>query len=270
MSRIYSMAYLTANGLPPVQAVALAAELGFDRISFRLLPAGPGDTPAPLLTDEALFSDVKAALADTGLGVADVEMIRMDENTDLDRFRPFLARAAELGARHVLVAGDDTDRGRITDTYGRLCELTWEYGLSADLEFMPWTGIRNVADARALVEAASHPAAAVLFDCLHFNRCGSTLDEVASLPRDMMNYIQVCDGPIPYDPDGSAMMVLGRTGRLVPGEGNIDIAAILARLPKDIPVSVEVPNVAQVAQTSVRELVQRSLEATKRLCDAVA
>ena len=97
MSRIYSMAYLTANGLPPLQAVTLAAKLGFDRISFRLLPAGPGDTPPPLLTDDSLLSEVMAAMRDTGLAMSDAEMIRLDGNTDLERFRPFLARCKRDG-----------------------------------------------------------------------------------------------------------------------------------------------------------------------------
>jgi sugar phosphate isomerase/epimerase len=265
MARSYSMGYLTANGLDPVAATRLAARLGFDRISYRLLPAGPGDAPPPILTDDALFAGVKAALAETGLTMSDAEMIRLGPETDLDGFKPFLERIRALGAAHILVAGDDTDRARIIDTYGRLCELVWEYGLTADLEFMPWTAVKNIADARDLVEAAGHPAAAILFDCLHFDRSDSTLDELSAIPRERMNYVQICDGPVPYDPDGVAMMTLGRTARLVPGEGGIDLAAIVARLPGDIPVSVEVPNVELTRKIGVEALVRQALDATKRL-----
>ena len=180
MARSYSMAYLTANGLDPVAATHLAARLGFDSISYRLLPAGPGDAPPPILTDDGLFRQVKAALAETGLTMSDAEMIRLGPDTELGAFKPFLERIEALGARHILVAGDDPDRARITDSYARLCRLVWEHGLTADLEFMPWTAVRTIADARALVEAADHPAAAILFDTLHFDRCGSTLDEIAA------------------------------------------------------------------------------------------
>lgn len=265
MSRIYSMAYLTGNGLPPVEAIRLAADLGFDRISFRFLPAGTGDLPPPLLVDGTLFREVKAALADTGLTVADVEMIRMNSDTDLDRFRPFLDRSAELGARHVLVAGDDPDRVRITDTYGRLCGLVAEYGLSADLEFMPWTAVKDIADARALVEAAAHPAAAILFDTLHFDRCGSTLDEISAIPPEMLNYIQICDGPVPFDTDDESLISVARTARLIPGAGGIDLPAIVARLPRDIAVSVEVPNHALAQEIGVPALVSRALAESRKL-----
>lgn len=269
MTRSFSMGYLTANGLDPVAATHMAARLGFDKISYRLLPAGPGDTPPPILTDARLFREVRDALAETGLTMSDAEMIRLGPETDLETFKPFLERIQSLGADHILVAGDDTDRARIIDTYGRLCELVWDYELTADLEFMPWTGIKNIADARELVEAAAHPAAAILFDCLHFDRCDSTLDEISEIPREMMNYVQICDGPVPYDPDGVAMMTLGRTARLVPGEGGIDLEAIAARLPRDIPISVEVPSVAIAKEIGVEELVRRSLAATQELLDRV-
>lgn len=259
------MAYLTANGLDPVAATELAARLGFDKISYRLLPAGPGDTPPPILTDETLFREVRDVLADTGLTMSDAEMIRLGPDTDLEALKPFLERIQALGASHILVAGDDTDRSRIIDTYGRLCELVWNYELTADLEFMPWTGIKNIADARELVEAAAHPAGAILFDCLHFDRSDSTLDEISAIPREQMNYVQICDGPVPYAPDGVAMMTLGRTARLVPGEGDIDLAAICARLPSDMDVSVEVPNTAIAEELGVETLIQRSLQATKDL-----
>ncbi|MFM1863336.1 MAG: hypothetical protein RLZ26_1858 [Pseudomonadota bacterium] len=108
--RSYSMAYLTANGLARVAAIELAAKLGFDAFSFRLLPAGPGDNPPPLMSDDGLVARVTAALADTGLAFSDAEMIRLDAGTELARFRPFLDRIEAMGARHILVAGDDTDK----------------------------------------------------------------------------------------------------------------------------------------------------------------
>lgn len=267
MSRSYSMAYLTANGLDPVAATHLAARLGFDKISYRLLPAGPGDTPPPILTDDGLLRKVRDALGETGLIVSDIEMIRLDAGTDLETFKPFLERCEALGAAHILVAGDDTERARLIHCYGRLCEMVWDYGLTADLEFMPWTGVRNIADAREVVEAASHPAAAILFDCLHFDRSDSTLDEISAIPRALMNYVQICDGPVPYDPDGVAMMTLGRTARLVPGDGGIDLAAIVTRLPRDVPISVEVPNTALAQRDGVEPLVARSLDRTRALVE---
>lgn len=264
-NRAYSMAYLTGNGVDPVTAVGIAAEHGYDMISFRLLPAGPGDKIYPLLEDDALLAKVKAAMRATGITMADAEMIRLNPTTRLDDFTPFLDRIADLGARHVLVAVDDTDMPRVQDTYNALCEILGSYDLTADLEFMPWTGVKDLATARRIVEDAGHPAAAVLFDTLHFDRCGSTLAEFAEMPAGLMNYIQICDGPVPYDTSDEALIRIARTARMVPGEGGIDLAAIAPFISSDMTISVEVPNHALAQSVGASEVARRALAATKEL-----
>lgn len=265
MTRAYSLAYLTGNGVDPVAAVGIAAEHGYDMVSFRLLPAGPGDSLFPLLTDDALLREVKAAMRDTGITMADAEMIRLDADTKIEDFTPFLDRIAELGARHVLVAVDDTDPVRSQETYASLCARLGAYNLTADLEFMPWTGVKDLAHARGMVEAADHPAAAVLFDSLHFDRSNSTLEEFAALPPGLMNYVQICDGLVPYDPSDVELVRIARTARLIPGEGGIDLKSIAALVPKDMTVSVEVPNHALAEAVGASEVARRALLATKEL-----
>ena len=262
--RLYSLGYLTGNGADPVTAVKIAAEHGYDMVSFRLLPAA-GEPLHPLLDDDTLLANVKAAMRDTGVTMGDAEMIRLKPDTDLDGFTPFLDRIAELGASHVLVAIDDTDPVRTRDNYTALCHRLGDYRLTADLEFMPWTGCKDLASARKLVEAADHPSAAVLFDTLHFDRCGSTLEEFADLPAALMNYVQICDGPVPFDPSDEGLIMVARTARMIPGEGGIDLAAIAAHIPAGMTVSVEVPNQDLAARFGASELARRSLEATKRL-----
>lgn len=262
--RAYSLGYLTGNGADPVTAVRIAAEHGYDMVSFRLLPAG-GESLHPLLDDDALLAEVKAAMRDTGVTMADAEMIRLKPDTRIDGFTPFLDRIADLGASHVLVAIDDTDPARTQDNYTALCHRLGEYRLTADLEFMPWTGCKDLGAARRLVEAADHPSAAVLFDTLHFDRCGSTLQEFATLPPTLMNYVQICDGPVPFDPSDEGLIAVARTARMIPGEGGIDLAAIADLIPRDMTVSVEVPNLDLAARLGPSEVARRSLEATKRL-----
>ena len=264
MPRAYSLGYLTGNGVDPVTAVTIAAEHGYDMVSFRLLPAA-GEALPPLLDDHALVAEVKAAMRDTGVTMADAEMIRLKPETDVDDFTAFLDRVAEFGARHVLVAVDDTDPGRTRDNYAALCHRLGVYGLTADLEFMPWTGCRDLAAARRLAESADHPSAAVLFDALHFDRCGSELEEFADLPRGLMNYVQICDGPVPYDPSDEAVIAIARTARLIPGDGGIDLKAIAALIPADLTVSIEVPNHALAAEIGASELARRALVAARRL-----
>ena len=268
MQRLYSMAYLTGNGADPVSAVKLAASCGYDLVSFRLLPAG--DEPlADLMGDDRLLRDVKAAMADSGVSMADAEMIRLKPETDLARFDPFLDRIAELAAKHILVAVDDPDEARATDTYGRLCQRVAPYGFSADLEFMPWTGVKTIQDARRMVEAAASPAAAILFDTLHFDRCGSTLDDISAIPADKINYVQLCDALADYDKSDEGLIYVARQARLIPGRGDIDFAPIMKRLPKDVPISIEIPDKPLVEEMGLDAFLRATLEETKALVDRI-
>lgn len=264
MTRSYSLACLSANGADPDTAVLAAAQAGCDRISFRLLPGSPTDVPPPL-RDAGLLRRTLVAMRDTGIGPADAEMIRIGADLDLDRFTRFLDRLAEMGARRVLVAGDDADRARISGNYCRLCQRLDRYGLSADLEFMPWTAVATLADAKQIVRAANHRRAAILVDTLHFDRSGSSLDELAAIPRGAMNHVQVCDGPVPCDPGAAGLIRVAREPRLMPGRGGIDLAAIGARLPPGIAVSVEVPDRPLASGMGLVRVARAALEATGRL-----
>lgn len=262
----YSMAYLTANGADPVSAIEMAVAAGYDMLSFRLLPAGPGDTPPPLLNDERLFAQTLSALKSHAIDVADVEMIRIGPNIDIESFKPFLERAARLNARHVLTAVDDTERSRAVDSYGKVCEAVGSFGMTADLEFMPWTACKTIRDALDFISAVDHAASAILFDSLHFDRSASALEDIDLIPRDKMNYIQLCDGPAKYDTSDAGLIWLARNARLFPGRGNIDFKAILERMPAEIAISVEVPDRPLATEMGREPFARAVLEETKRIC----
>ena len=132
----FSLAFLTVFDLGPVEAVRVAAKTGYDLVGLRLLPtAALGE----LMTDDRLLAETTASIRDTGIGVADVEIVRLKPETDVAAFAPFFARAERLGARNVLVAGDDPEEARLTERFAALARLTAGHGLTVDLEFMPWS-----------------------------------------------------------------------------------------------------------------------------------
>jgi sugar phosphate isomerase/epimerase len=265
----YSMAYLTGNGADPITATEVAAKAGYDMVSYRFFPAGPGDTPPPLLEDDKLFAETLACMKANGLGIIDVEMMRLAQGTDLQRFKPLMDRAAQLGATSIVTAIDDPDRARAIDAYCRLCEMAEPYGISAELEFMPWTGCKTIRDALEFMDATSSKSAAVLFDTLHFDRCGSTLDDISAIPADKINYVQLCDALADYDKSDEGLIYVARQARLIPGRGDIDFAPIMKRLPKDVPISVEIPDKPLVEEMGLEAFVRAALEETRALVDRI-
>jgi sugar phosphate isomerase/epimerase len=248
MTVLFSLAYLSAMSLNPPEALAVAARTGYHGVGLRLLPSAPGGPVQPLLSDAGLRRDTLAALRDTGQKVFDIEIIRLDAAFRLADFDAFMALGAELGARAVLVAGDDPEPARLAEHFARLCEALQPYGLSADLEFMPWTTVRCARDAARVVRDAGTPAnAGVLVDALHFARSDSSLADVAALPREWLHYAQMCDAPHSAAALSEAQMIHdARCERLLPGEGAIDLKGLWAQLPAGLPISLEVPNIPRV------------------------
>lgn len=247
MSYAFSLAFLTVSDVTPVQAVSIAAESGYSQVGFRLLPSGKeGDYP--IMTDNRLLRETQAAIRDTGVRLADIEIIRIGEHFNVEDTLDFLDRGAQLDARHVLVAGDDPDEARLTDNYGKFCQAAARFGMTADLEFMPWTQVPDIATAERIIDAVKQVNAGLLVDALHYHRSGGSPAQVKAITAEKLHYAQFCDAAAEFDPSTEGLIYIAREKRLNPGDGEIDLVSLLKALPENIVLSVEVPNL-ELAKT---------------------
>lgn len=260
MSRPYSLAYLTSCHCTVPEALRVAAETGYQYVGMRLLPNAPGQPQQQLIGQPEVLREAVAVQRDTGIGVFDLEIIRIGQGFDPQTYVPLLEAGAALKAKAVLVAGDDTDEARLTDGYARLCELMAPYGMTADLEFMPWTAVPDVKTALRVINNAGKPAnAGILVDALHFGRSNTTLDDVRAIPRELLHYAQICDAQAGTHFSTEQMIHTARCERLLPGEGNIDVKGLFNALPADLPVSVEVVHFERMAQMTASEWARHCL-----------
>lgn len=265
MTRALSLAYLTFAPFGPEEALSLAAETGCAHVGLRIAPAMPGGEFAPLITDRALLAATRRRMADTGVSVFDMEIIRLTPEFRLDTAKGFLETCEALGARAVLVAGDDPDTPRLVDNFAAFAAAAMSHGLTADLEFMPWTTTRDCRTAMAIVEASGAANGRVLVDALHFARSGSTLDDVLALPPHCVGYAQICDAPAEVPATVEGLLHTARQARLLPGEGGIDLGRLFAALPSDVPVSIEIPNVERKAALGTPEWTRQAVGRTRAL-----
>ena len=145
------------------------------------------------------------------------------------------------------------------------------FDLNPHLEFMPWTGVRDLAQARRIVAAADRPNACLLIDAFHFDRSGSRLTELTEIPAHWMRYVQLCDvlGPRPDDMD--EIIRQARQERCFPGDGDIDLKGLLARLPADAPLSLEIPTQAlRERGVSALDRARMALEKSQRLLGSLS
>lgn len=265
MTRPISLAALTVLELPPPQMVTCAADAGFSHIGIRLLPATPTEPQYDIVGDTPLLREVEARLADTGVKVLDAEIFRIKPDAPVAGYEAAIATAARLGASELLVAGNDPDDARQIDSFAQLCELADSYGLGAVLEFMPWTDAKNLTEAARIVERSGHDNAGVLIDPFHFSRSRSRIEDIASIPVSRLRYLQFCDAPADIPPTMEAILDQARAERLFPGDGGLDLVGLLRAMPRDIPLSLEVPTHTLARTVSATERARRALAATRRV-----
>jgi sugar phosphate isomerase/epimerase len=243
-----ALAQLMALELSPPEMVRLAAQAGCQAAGIRMIPVAPGGAAYPLMDDAAMLRETQRAVADTGVGIGDLEIVMLKPDTKVASFLRFLEAGAKVGAKHVLVAGYDPDQARLAATFAAFCDAAAPFGLTADLEFMPWSEVPDLASAIRVADAAARPNGGVLLDALHFDRSGSRIEDIARVPRAALNYWQLCDGPREKPTTTEGLLHAARAERMFPGEGGIDLVSLVRAMPPDLPISIEVPT-AELART---------------------
>jgi sugar phosphate isomerase/epimerase len=244
----FSLAALTALELPPPKLVDVASACGFEQVGLRLLAATPGGLCYPLMNDREQFRETKARLDATGIRVADLEVVAFRPETVVRSLEAFLEAGQDLGAKHTLVAAYDPDLMRFSDRFAEYCELADRFGLTADLEFMPWTYVPNLSTAASIVGNASSKVAGILIDALHFDRSAGRIEDLRKIDVKRLHYWQICDGPAERPATTEGLIHAAREERMFPGEGGIDLVGLTKAMPADITISVEVPT-AELAKT---------------------
>lgn len=239
--RILSLAPLTVLELDPAELVNCAAEAGYDAVGLRLIRATTQEPLRPTIGKTPLIRETKRRLDDSGLRLLDIEVLRLRPETRVRAdFEAFLETGAYLGASEILVTGNDPDHARITDNLTELSLLAAEFKLTPNLEPMPWTEVKDLRQGVAIV-AQCQAAVGLLVDAIHYDRALNTPTDLAALPGDWIRYAQICDAPAERPASVEEMMHQGRSARLLPGEGGIDLISMLRALPAGVPISVEAP-----------------------------
>lgn len=267
MKHLYSLAHLSAISLPPVDLIEVAARTGYEYVGLRVTRVTDTEPLYPIIHSATAMRATKAALAQTGVAVWDVELARMDPAHSPEMYLPLLEATAELGARQIIAQLPDPDRARVHDRFAHLCELAAPLGITVNLEFPWWTETGNLATATTVLEAAQAPNAGLLVDMLHFVRSHSSLQALAELPRHWFNYAHLCDGLSAMPTDISATLFEARSCRLAPGEGQFDVKNILAAMPPNLTYVLEIPNDAICAKIGFEGWARHILQTTKQHLD---
>jgi sugar phosphate isomerase/epimerase len=254
MTRVIGLEHLTLLGVAPPRLAAIAAAAGFTAIGLRISPVTDGEQGWPMAPGSPMLTQTALACAAAGLEVLDVEGIRLGPAPDLAAAETILDAAAVLGARFVNIICEDPDLARLADSFGAVTRLARARGVRPVIEFMAYRTVRTLAAAVAIVSGSG--GGGILIDALHVQRCGVVLSELAAVDPALIAYLQLCDAPLAAPAD---QVSEARTGRLLPGDGELPLRQLLAVLPDGIPVAAEVPR--QRRDTTPAECAQQARQA---------
>jgi sugar phosphate isomerase/epimerase len=219
-----------------VELIEIAARYGFPTITVRPF------TFAGALQQGFTDRKLRRLLADAGVRVTMVDALTAGlpglsppQITDPelrsylppDAFCPpdeeTCLRAAEaLEAQFVNVThfgGRPIPLEQMTDAVAGICRRAGRRGLQVALEFIPGTGLPDLATAHAVARNCGEPNCRITLDLWHLDRAGGSAEDVARLPPGSLAGVQLCDR-VP-EPPGTPYVPM--SGRLMPGEGRLPV-----------------------------------------------
>ena len=255
----FGLAHLTVLGCAPAEVTRIAAQAGYEYVGYRTIRMGLANEPNyDLARNAELLRETKTALSDSGVKLHDIELARIASGVDVKSYAPAIETGAELGARYVITSIWTDDRYAAIEALAELCELAAKARMSVSLEFVSWASVTSLQDVLAIRRAVNRANLGLLIDVLHVSRSRVRPEELDGVPREWFHFAHVSDAPraIPATADG--LINEGRQRRLYPGEGGIDIAGIVNRMPT-IPYVLEIPNIERVKELGYAEHARRCL-----------
>ena len=252
--------------LPPPETIRVAARTGYRTVGLRLIAVTDTTPGYPLMDDPAALRATKAAMADTGVGVLDIEFVKITPEIDVagpgavPRGR---RRARRPTCHHRTLRPRPRPARRPPRRHLRI----WR-PLRAERRARVLPLDRRAGSGGSgceLVEATGRAEIGILVDTLHFDRSGSRLEQLDRITAARLPFMHVCDAPVQDAYTTEDLLHAGRAERLPPGEGGIDILAILRHMPPGIPIALEVPMTSLAREIGPEAVARRVREAADRL-----
>jgi sugar phosphate isomerase/epimerase len=236
---------LTTFGLAPVELVHLAADLGcaFIAIGLSPLPINPEGYPIWSLREPEPRRALKQAMAERGIEIGLGQGFGIFPGRDVRDLEGDLDLLCELGITRLSGVSMELDVERSFDQVAALAEMAARRGVQMMLEFVPTRAVPDLPAALDVVRRLGADNVRLMIDCMHLVRSGGSAADVAALDPALIGYAQICDAPlVPSNPDYLDEAV---TERQVPGTGQLPLADIIAALPVDVPIGIEIPMMAR-------------------------
>ena len=262
-----ALEFVSVFGMPPVQLVKLAADLGYQHITTVLQPMDRNveGYATWTLRDPEHRRELVSALRDHGISISLGEGLAIVAGADVrDTCPADLDAMAELGVPRINCVSLDPDLGRCFDQLAIFAGMAAERGIATMVEFVPIFTINDLPTGIAAVTHVGRPDCQLIMDTMHLGRTHASIAEIKAVDPRLIGYIQLCD--VPLVPVVSDYMEEAVMDRKVPGEGELPLFEMLAALPRDVVVGLEIPMAAEArAGVGPHARMKRCLDAARGL-----
>jgi sugar phosphate isomerase/epimerase len=210
--------------------VDAAADAGFGGVS--IWTAHHDWAVADGMSSEAFF----ALHAERGLTIPAAEIVfewaPADGSAAAAENAHLLDVAARTGAASVIAVTMQPELPSLREAgaeLASLCDRAGERGLAVSVEFLPWSGVPDIATAARLFDAVDRDNLGLVLDAWHWFRQPGGPDEATlrGIPPERIHILQLNDAPADAWDD---VMLETSTGRRLPGEGAVDLLGLLGVL----------------------------------------
>ena len=241
MTGIRTLGYLTLDA-PPADTIDAAAAAGWSSVGIRITGRRRADPYAQVIGNRAAIADLKKRAADQGLLLSNISAYHFYPDVSLDDLARVMDTVIDLGSKIVVANSYDPDEGAYVEKLRRYCEHGRAAGVRVAVEFMKYSAVRSIHDAKRVIERVGAPNLGYLIDPLHLARSGGTPADVRAADPARIVFVQLCDARLPRrEPTTDELRHEARTGRLFPGDGELPLPEFIAALPPGTEIEYEVP-----------------------------
>ncbi len=202
------------------------AAAGYTGISVFPMHLGTADVDISWLTDRLGGLELSHPVVEAAFG-----WLNPDKDAAAAEAANLCQYATAVGAREMVAVTMEATLPPVDEVaacYRTLCETAADSGLGVSIEFLPWTGIADLATAWEIIERADCSNSGIMVDTWHWYRQpgGPNPELLRQIPAEKLRVVQLCDAAA-EPPEGVDIATETMTARLLPGEGAVDFAEVL-------------------------------------------
>lgn len=207
-------------------SLAATADAGYTGISVWPFTLGMAGVDASWLADRLDELELSHPVAEAAFG-----WLNADRDAAAAEVASLSSYAAAVGSRELVAVTMETSlppMDEVASSFRALCLAAADAGLGVSVEFLPWTGIPDLATAWEILQRADCDNSGIMVDTWHWFRQpgGPNPDLLRQIPAEKLRVVQLCDAAAEL-PDEMDIATETMTARLLPGDGAVDFAEVL-------------------------------------------